>query len=171
MAERTSAQAAHQPIYLRNATERRGPVGCSGPRWDHQPGGPVPMAASRPPRQPPEVVLVEDSTEVREALRQLLEAQGIVIVGEAADGATGIELANDLEPDLVLMDVKMLGMSGIEATRIITGTLPDTQVIVLTTFDDESLRRQAAEAGAADYLLKEDPPERIVDAVVRAVRQ
>ncbi len=141
---------------------RRSPMGPSA-------AGPVPMAASRPPRQPPEVVLVEDSAEVREALRQLLEPHGILIVGEAADGATGIELANDLEPDLVLMDVKMPGMSGIEATRIITGTLPDTRVIVLTTFDDQPLRRQAAEAGAADYLLKEESPERIVDAVVRAV--
>jgi len=112
-------------------------------------------------------VLIEDSTEVREALRQLLEPHGILIVGEAADGATGIELANELEPDLVVMDIRMPGMSGIEATRIITGTLPDTRVIVLTTFDDQPLRRQAAEAGAADYLLKEESPERIVDAVVR----
>ena len=128
-----------------------------------------PMSPSGPPRHPPEVVLVDDSIEARRALRELLEPQGLVIVAEAVDGATGIERAKALEPDLVLMDVKMPGMSGIEATRIITGGLPETRVIVLTTFDDESLRRQADEAGATAYLIKGDPPQRIVDAVFRAL--
>jgi DNA-binding NarL/FixJ family response regulator len=114
--------------------------------------------------------LVEDSVETRHAVRGLLEAQGIAIVGEAADGATGTELARELEPDVVLMDVQMPGMGGIEATQIITGSLPDTRVIVLTSFDDDALRRQAEEAGAAAYLVKEGPPDVIADAIFQALR-
>ena len=127
------------------------------------------MSLSRTSRHRPRVLLVEDSVETRRALRELLEAQGIVIVGEAADGASGIELANELKPDVVLMDVKMPGMGGIEATGIITGSLPDTHVIVLTTLDDQSLRRQAEEARATAYLVKGGPPQVIADAIFRAL--
>lgn len=91
-----------------------------------------------------------------------------MIVGEAGDGATGIELAKELEPDVVLMDVQMPGMRGIEATAIITGSLPDTRVIVLTTFDDDALRQQADEAGATAYLVKGGSPHLIPDAIFRA---
>ena len=75
-------------------------------------------------------------------------------MGEAAEGAVGIDLAKELMPDVVLMDVRMPGLGGIEATEIITSTLPDTRVIVLTTLDDESARRRAGAAGATDYLVK-----------------
>jgi DNA-binding NarL/FixJ family response regulator len=126
------------------------------------------MTTSRTSRNRPKVVLVEDSVETRGALRELLEAQGITIVGEAAEGAAGIELAKELMPDVVLMDVKMPGMGGIEATEIITSSLPDTHVIVLTTFDDEALRRQADEAGATAYLVKGSSPHLIADTVFRA---
>jgi len=127
------------------------------------------MTPSRTSRHRPEVLLVEDSVETRRALRELLEAQGILIVGEAADGATGIELAKVLKPDVVLMDVKMPRMGGIEATEIITSSLSDTRVIVLTTFDDESVRRQADEAGATAYLVKGGSPDAIADAIFRAL--
>ena len=90
---------------------------------------------------------MDDSVESRRALRELLEAQGITIVGEAADGARGIEFAQKLMPDVVLMDVKMPGIGGIEP-GFITSSLPDTHVIVLNAFDDESLRRRAHEVGA-----------------------
>jgi DNA-binding NarL/FixJ family response regulator len=112
---------------------------------------------------------VDDSVESRRALRELLGGQGITIVGEAADGAKGIELAQKLMPDVVLMDVKMPGIGGIEATEIITSNLPDTHVIVLTTFDDESLRRRADEAGATAYLVKGSSPQLISDAIFQAL--
>lgn len=128
------------------------------------------MTPSRTSRRRPRVLLVDDSLETRTALRELLEAQGITIVGEAAEGAVGIDLAKELMPDVVLMDVRMPGLGGIEATEIITSTLPDTRVIVLTTFDDESVRRRAGAAGATEYLVKGKVPQRIADAVFRATR-
>jgi DNA-binding NarL/FixJ family response regulator len=90
-------------------------------------------------------------------------------VGEAADAANGIDLAGKLLPDVVLMDLKMRGMDGIEATKTITSSLPDTHVIVLTTFDDESLRQRADEAGAAAYLVKAGSPQLIIDAIFQAL--
>lgn len=128
------------------------------------------MTPSRTSRRRPRVLLVDDSLETRTALRELLEAQGIAIVGEAAEGAVGIDLAKELMPDVVPMDVRMPGLGGIEATEIITSTLPDTRVIVLTTLDDESVRRRAGAAGATDYLVKGKVPQRIADAVFRAMR-
>ena len=128
------------------------------------------MTPSRTSRRRPRVLLVDDSPETRGALRELLEAQGIAIVGEAGDGAVGIERAKQLMPDVVLMDIRMPGMGGIEATEIITSTLPHTRVIVLTTFDDESVRRRAGEAGATDYLVKGKVPQRIADAIFQATR-
>lgn len=128
------------------------------------------MSPSPTSRRPPRVLLVDDSGETRQALRELLEAQAITIVGEAADGANGIDLAGKLMPDVVLMDLKMRGMDGIEATTIITSNLSDTHVIVLTTFDDDSLRQRADEAGAAAYLVKVDSPQLIIDAIFQALR-
>jgi DNA-binding NarL/FixJ family response regulator len=127
------------------------------------------MSPSPTSPRPPRVLLVDDSDETRQALRELLEGRGITIVGEAAEGATGIGLARKLTPDVVLMDLKMPGMGGIEATKIITSSLPDTRIIVLTTFDDESLKRRADEAGAAAYLVKAGSPELIADAIFHAL--
>jgi DNA-binding NarL/FixJ family response regulator len=157
--------------YLQQTDERsNGPVGCGGPRRDHRPGGLVVMSPSAPTsRRPPKVLLVDDSGDTRRALRELLEAQAITIVGEAAEGAEGIDLARKLMPDVVLMDLKMPGIDGIEATKIITSSLPDTHVIVLTTFDDDSLRQRADEAGAAAYLVKAGSPELIIDAIFQAL--
>jgi CheY-like chemotaxis protein len=115
------------------------------------------MSPSPTSRRPPRVLLVDDSDETRQALRELLEGRGVTIVGEAAEGAEGIGLARKLTPDVVLMDLKMPnvvlmdlkmpGMGGIEATKIITSSLPDTRIIVLTTFEDESLKRRATRRG------------------------
>lgn len=127
------------------------------------------MSPSPTSRRPPRVLLVDDSGETRQALRALLEAQTITIVGEAADAANGIDLAGKLMPNVVLMDLKMQGMDGIEATKIITSSLPDTHVIVLTTFDDDSLRQRADEAGAAAYLVKAGSPQLIIDAIFQAL--
>jgi len=127
------------------------------------------MSPSPTSPRPPRVLLVDDSEETRQALRELLEARAITIVGEAAEGAEGIDLARKLMPDVVLMDVKMPGIDGIEATKMITSSLPDTHVIVLTTFDDDSLRQRADEAGAAAYLVKTSSPQLITDAIFQAL--
>lgn len=166
MAECTSAEAADQPIPTGRSERSKGPVGCGGPRRDPRPDGLVLMSPSS--LRPPTVLLVDDSGETRQALRQLLEEQGITILGEAAEGATGIELARELRPDIVLMDLRMPRMDGIETTKIITGGLPDTRVVVLTTFDDASLRRRAVEAGAAAYLVKAGSSQLIIDAILQA---
>jgi DNA-binding NarL/FixJ family response regulator len=103
-------------------------------------------------------------------VRDLLEGWDLDVVGEAADGMAGVELAGKLVPDVVLMDVRMPLMDGIEATKIITGMLPRTRVVLLTTYDDRFLRRRAEEHGASDYLLKEDSAILIRDAILRAGR-
>ncbi|MGH2634568.1 MAG: response regulator [Actinomycetota bacterium] len=121
------------------------------------------------PRPQPRVLLVDDSMDSRQALRELLEVEGIAVVGEAGDGASGIELAQELAPDVVLMDVKMPGIGGIQATEIIVGRLPATRVVMLSTFDDELRKRQALQAGATAYVVKGGSMHDIADAVLNAV--
>jgi DNA-binding NarL/FixJ family response regulator len=98
----------------------------------------------------------------------ILEANGIEVVGEAADGAAAVELAEHLEPDLVLMDIRMPVVDGIEATAAIVAAGMTTRVLVLTTYGVDQNIHDALKAGASGFLLKTDPPERLVEAV-RAV--
>ena len=128
------------------------------------------MPESRASSRPIRVLLVDDDAENRRLVRDLLEGWDLDVVGEAADGMAGVELAGKLVPDVVLMDVRMPLMDGIEATKIITGMLSRTRVVLLTTYDDRFLRRRAEEHGASDYLLKEDPAILIRDAILRAGR-
>jgi DNA-binding NarL/FixJ family response regulator len=101
------------------------------------------------------VLLVDDHTLFRQGLRTLLEKQGTFqIVGEAEDGRQGSKLVEELHPDVVVMDIAMKGLNGIEATRQIRQKFPRTQVVVLSMHLLESYVRQALEAGAAGYLLK-----------------
>jgi len=111
------------------------------------------------------VVLVDDQTLVRDGLRLILELAGIEVVGEAGDGAAGVDLVKGLRPDVVLMDIRMPGVDGIEATRRIAAGPAPTRVLVLTTFDEDSLVYEALRAGAAGFLLKDAGRERLVDAV------
>lgn len=104
---------------------------------------------------PIRVVVVDDHAVVRSGLRVLLDTvDDIDLVGEAADGAAALELAEDLLPDLMLMDVQMPGMDGIEATRSITEAHPSIAVVVLTMFEDDDTLFDALRAGARGYLLK-----------------
>jgi DNA-binding NarL/FixJ family response regulator len=111
------------------------------------------------------VVLVDDQQLVREGLRLILELAGIDVVGEAADGAEGVRLVLDLCPDVVLMDLRMPHVDGIEATRRIVAAGSPTRVLVLTTFEGEELTFRALQAGAAGYLLKDAGGARLVSAV------
>jgi len=115
------------------------------------------------------VALVDDQSLVRMGFRMVLEAQpDLEVVGEASDGAAAIELARRTLPDVVLMDVRMPGTDGIAATAAITADLPDTRVLVLTTFDLDEYAFGGLRAGASGFLLKDARPEELL-AAIRAV--
>ena len=116
------------------------------------------------------VLLVDDQELIRYGLRLVLDAQpDIEVVAEAADGAEALRAARQLQPDVVLMDVRMPGMDGIEATKQLSATLPDVRVLVLTTYDRDEFAFGALQAGAAGFLLKNTRPDELV-AAVRTVR-
>jgi DNA-binding NarL/FixJ family response regulator len=115
------------------------------------------------------VLIADDQALVRAGFRMVLEVEGdITVVGEAADGRAAITRARSVEPDVVLMDVRMPVMDGIEATRWIRGEMPRTKVLMLTTFDMDEYVYRAFHAGANGFLLKDVPPEQLVDGI-RAV--
>ncbi len=102
------------------------------------------------------VLVVDDQQLVREGLKTLLEfEEGIEIVGEAADGAGGIAAFLSSSPDVVLMDIRMPGMDGVEATKRIRALDPEAKILVLTTFDEDRLVFEAVRSGARGYLLKD----------------
>ena len=114
----------------------------------------------------PRVLLADDHGAIREALRIMLEAHGIDVVGEAADGGIAVRNAAALRPDVVLMDLRMPGVDGIAATRRIV-TDGSAEVLVLTSFDEDELVAGALRAGAAGFLLKTTDAATLVDAVRR----
>ncbi|MFJ9041846.1 response regulator [Streptomyces sp. NPDC102406] len=113
------------------------------------------------------VLLVDDEPLVRAGLRAVLEAQAdIDVVGEAADGAAVIPLVRQLRPDVIVMDVRMPLMDGIEATRTVLRTVPDPpKIVVVTTFENDEYVYGALRAGADGFLLKRARPAEIVHAV------
>jgi DNA-binding NarL/FixJ family response regulator len=113
------------------------------------------------------VLLVDDEALVREGLRLVLEAEpGLEVVGEAADGDAAVREARRLQPDVVLMDVRMPGSDGISATRRLAGEgRPGPRVLVLTTFDLDAHVYEALRAGASGFLLKSAPRRQLVHAV------
>src|SRR4051794_19869867 len=99
------------------------------------------------------VLLVDDQHLVREGFARLLrDVADIDVVGEAADGATAVEVARDTRPDVVLMDVRMPGMDGVEATERVVRDRPETRVLMLTTFDLDEAVHRALQAGASGFL-------------------
>ena len=116
------------------------------------------------------VLLVDDQELIRYGLRMVLDAQpDIEVVAEAANGAEAVNTARRLLPDVVLMDVRMPGMDGIEATKQLSAALPNVRVLVLTTYDRDEFAFGALQAGAAGFLLKNTRPDELV-AAVRTVR-
>src|SRR3990172_198042 len=112
------------------------------------------------------VLIADDHAVVRAGVRLLLASQeGIEVVGEAKDGTEAVAKTRELAPDVVLMDVAMPGLSGLEATREIRQTNPDTRVLMLTMHDDEEYFFQAVSLGASGYILKEATPEEVVSAI------
>ncbi|MGN9908455.1 response regulator [Phytohabitans sp. LJ34] len=112
------------------------------------------------------VLVVDDQQLVREGIASLLGIQpGITVVGTAADGKAAVNAAAELAPHVVLMDVRMPEMDGVEATAILHRRAPEVRVIMLTTFDDEEYVLQALRAGASGYLLKDLPAADLAQAV------
>jgi len=111
-------------------------------------------------------MLVDDQEMVRVGFRMILQAESdLTIVGEAGDGAAAIELAERARADVVLMDVRMPKMDGIEACRTLRDRHPDTRVMMLTTFDLHDHVHAALRAGASGFMLKDAPAEQLVDAI------
>ena len=112
------------------------------------------------------ILLVDDQSLIRRGLKALLKLEDTLqVVGEADNGQTAINLVEALQPDVVLMDIRMPVMDGVAATREICQRFPETKVVVLTTFDDNQYLTQALQYGAAGYLLKDTPPEELAQAI------
>jgi DNA-binding NarL/FixJ family response regulator len=112
------------------------------------------------------VLLVDDQSLLRMGFRLILEAEpDIEVVGEAGDGAAGVGMTSALHPDVVLMDVRMPGMDGIAATRLITAAGPATKILILTTFDLDEYVFAGLKAGASGFLLKDAPPAELLTAI------
>ncbi len=115
------------------------------------------------------IVIVDDQELMRRGLQMVLDAEDdFDVVGLAGSGLDGVDLAEESAPDVVLMDVRMPGMDGLEATRLITGRRALTRVIVLTTFDLDEYAFGGLRAGASGFLLKNTPPRDLI-AAIRAV--
>ena len=112
------------------------------------------------------VVVADDQATVRAGFRLLINSEpGLTVVGEAANGAEAVAVARQAAPDVVLMDIRMPVLDGIEATRRITAAGPEPRVLILTTFDLDEYVFGALRAGASGFLLKERPPEELLSAI------
>ena len=122
------------------------------------------------PGPPARILIADDHILVRDGYRLMLEREeGLEVVGEASNGREAVELCRKLGPDLVLMDVRMPEMDGLEATRAIKGESPTTSVLVVTTYDNPDYLFEAVEAGAAGYVLKDAPKSQLLNAVRRTL--
>jgi DNA-binding NarL/FixJ family response regulator len=129
------------------------------------------LTSSSKRSEPARIVIADDHPLFRDALRQMLdEAPDLEVVGEEANGQRTLELCRRLRPDLVLMDVRMPKMDGLEATHTIRREFPRTIVLILTSFDDPELLLKALRVGAAGYVLKYVTRQQLVDAIRRVLR-
>ena len=117
---------------------------------------------------PIQILLVEDQTLMRQGLKTILDLEpGLRVVGEAGDGESGIQRALELRPDVVLMDVQMPRLNGVEATAQLCRQWPEAKVIILTTFDRDDYVFQGVRAGAMGYLLKDTPANKLIETIRR----
>ena len=118
--------------------------------------------------EPIRILIVEDQTLMRQGLKTILDLEpGLRVAGEAADGEAGVRLALDLRPDVILMDVQMPVMDGIEATGAICAAWPEAKIIILTTFGRDDYVFQGVRAGALGFLLKDTPADDLIETVRR----
>lgn len=112
------------------------------------------------------LLITDDHAVVREGLRTLISTEpGMEVIGEAVDGVEAVQLACDLKPDVILMDMEMPRMGGLEAIKKIKESYPDAQILVLTSFSDDEIVFPAIKAGALGYLLKNSSPDRLLSAI------
>ena len=114
------------------------------------------------------VLLADDHQLLRQAIRRALEDAGMDVVAEAGDGGEAVRLASELQPDVVVMDVSMPVLDGIEATRRIHDDLPNLPIVIITMHGDEALRRDAVNAGAAGFLTKDVSMQEVVKTITQA---
>ena len=118
------------------------------------------------------ILLVDDELPVRRALRMRLQAENeLSVVGEASNGAAAVQLALELKPDVVVMDVRMPVLGGIEATAEIKAVLPAVKVLVLTMHDSAAVRAEAERAGASKVLAKDLVEEALLPAIVKLIKE
>jgi DNA-binding NarL/FixJ family response regulator len=116
-------------------------------------------------------LIVDDHEVVREGLRlSLSRAAHIRVIGEASDGASAVELAVRRKPDVVIMDVRMPGMDGLEATKLLIERAPESKVLIFTAFSERSLLSRGLESGAKGYVLKEAPHQTLVRAIEKVAQ-
>ena len=140
------------------------------------------MASEDPPRtgsspwpenargRPVRIVLVDDDAETRALLRSVLQAEGLAVIGAAGDGQEALTVVAELDPDVVLMDLRMPTMGGFPATRLIKERHPWIQVIILTFYEDLLENRDPQEVGAFAYLVKGCSPQLMRDVILQASR-
>ncbi len=122
------------------------------------------------PSRPVRIMITDDHALVRDGLRSMLEDEpGLEVVGEASNGLEALELCRSLKPDLMLMDVRMPEMDGLEATRAIKGEFPSTSVLMVTMHENPDYLMEALSAGAAGYILKGASGDKLVDAINRTI--
>ena len=118
--------------------------------------------------EPIRLLLVEDQTLMRQGLKTILDLEpGLHVVGEASDGETGVQAALELRPDVILMDVQLPKLNGVEATAAICAAWSQARVIILTTFDRDDYVFRGVRAGAVGYLLKDAPATHLIDTIRR----
>ncbi|MFP4394141.1 MAG: response regulator [Anaerolineales bacterium] len=121
--------------------------------------------------KPIHVLIADDHLIVREGLRLILETvDGIVLAGEAADGVEAVRLADEIQPDVILMDLRMPKMDGLAAIKKLQATHPEVAVVILTTYNEDDLMVQGLKAGARGYLLKDTDRETLFNAIRAAAR-
>lgn len=117
------------------------------------------------------ILIADDHELVRQGLRKVLEEQaGWRVCGEAADGQAAVRLAQELQPDVVVMDLAMPELNGLEATREVRKACPKTKVVILTVYEAEAMVKEVLEAGASGYLLKTDASQLLVTAIETVLR-
>ena len=118
--------------------------------------------------KPIRILLAEDQTLMRQGLKTILELEGgFEVAGEAEDGRAAVKLALQLRPDIILMDVQMPQLNGVEATAAICRSWPEARIIILTTFDRDDYVFQGVRAGAVGYLLKDLPSPKLIETIRR----
>src|SRR5512142_2961509 len=121
--------------------------------------------------EPIRILIADDHLIVREGLRMILETQeDLAVVGEASDGDMAIRMAEELQPNVVLMDLRMPNLNGLDAIEHIRAHWPDIQIVILTTYNEDDLMMRGLRAGACSYLLKDTDREALFTAIRAAAR-